>query len=142
MPVRVNLPPPLTRGLFLVLVSLSSLNAAIRYHRRSWALPDVNLGDAGSGNFFTTPRFAVSYLVLIPTRSIFFPWTVLTAAFTENNIVSIIICGLVIWFGGRYLERAWGSKELAKFLLVVIVIPNVFAFCVYSLWFFFAGEPE
>jgi hypothetical protein len=38
----------------------------------------------------------------------------------------------VLLYAGRYLERAWSSKEYAKFLVVCSVGPNLqaFALCV------------
>ena len=79
--------------------------------------------------------------MLVPTTSIKFPWTLLSAALVENNALSLAISGIVIWFGGRYLERAWGSKECAKFSLFVIMIPNVFAFGIYGLWHAITSTP-
>ena len=130
---RINL-PPLTRALLLILISLSSLNAALRFHKWSNQL-DTHLPDVRDvEDYLTSAMFAIPYLVLIPTESLKFPWTFLTAALVENNLVSLTVCALVIWFGGRYLERAWGSREFTKFLLFVVMIPNCFAFCIYAIW--------
>ena len=140
MPLRINL-PPLTRGLFPVLISLSTLNAALRF--RKWAQQlDARPTALEAADYFTSPEWAIPYLVLIPTISLKFPWTFLSAALVENNFVSLAICGLVMWFGGKYLERAWGSTEFAKFLLFVTMIPNVFAFFVYALWHAVTSTPN
>ena len=37
----------------------------------------------------------------------------------------------LFWFG-RYLERAWGSTEFAKFLLFVSMLPNLLSFLLYA----------
>lgn len=131
--MRINL-PPLTRGLFLFLLAISSLNAALRFRKWSASLT-ARPGAAEAVNYVWAREFAIPYLVLLPTTAYKFPWTFLTAALVENNLVSLAISGVVIWFGGRYLERAWGSKEFGKFLLFVTMIPNLFACIVYVLWY-------
>jgi membrane associated rhomboid family serine protease len=129
---RVNL-PPLTRSLLLTIVVLSSLNAVIRTN--SWRKSlDSNPSAKTVGNYLTSPEWAVPYLVCIPTKSFAYPWTVLTGALVENNVVSLAISGSVVFFGGRYLERAWGSNEFGKFILFVAVLPNFITFLLYALW--------
>ena len=140
MPPRINL-PPLTRGLFLVLLSLSALNVSLRFRKWSASLPSTPSATTPS-NYISSPELAIPYLVLVPLTSLKFPWAFLTAALVENNAVSLAISGLVIWFGGRYLERAWGSMEFAKFLLYVTVIPNIFSVFVYALWHAVTSMPE
>nr|POE54220.1 rhomboid-like protein 19 [Quercus suber] len=71
--------------------------------------------------------WAVAYLVIVPLRSLNYPWTIATAALVENNIVSLGISTAVLWFGGRYLERAWGGKEFGIFCAAVIVLSNVWS---------------
>lgn len=140
MPPRINL-PPLTRGLFLVLLCLSALNVALRFRKWSAALTSTPSATTPR-NYISAPELAVPYLVSVPVKSIKFPWTLVTAALVENNAVSLAISGLVIWFGGRYLERAWGSREYGKFLLYVAAIPNAFAFFIYALWHAVTSTPE
>jgi membrane associated rhomboid family serine protease len=107
MTPRLNL-PPVTRGLLAALLFQSVLNAAIRY--RQWTNEDT---------------IVVPYLTLVPQLSVFYPWTFLTATLVENNIFTLAIAGVTLFQGGRYLERAWSSAELAKFLLLVAVVPNL-----------------
>lgn len=45
-----------------------------------------------------------------------------------------------LFYGGKYLERAWGSAEFGKFLLVVSIVPNFLAFVVYIAWFAVTGN--
>ena len=110
MPPRLNI-PPITRILLIGLISQSTLSAAIRY--RQWS----EESDA-----------AVPYLVLVPQLSLIYPWTFLSTTLVENNIFTAGIAGLTIFYGGRYLERAWTSKEFAKFLLIASLVPNVLSF--------------
>lgn len=135
---RLALPPPLTRGLLLVLVSLSALNAVLRtnHWRNSTASSDTTT------NYLSSPRWAIPYLVLIPTQSIRYPWTALTGAVVENNIVSIVISAVVVFYGGRYLERALGTREFGKFVIFVTLLPSVATFLIYALWHALTPPPE
>lgn len=112
MPPRINI-PPVTRVVLGALVLQSFLSAAIRY--RQWT---------------STSDVVIPYLTLVPQLSLFYPWTFLTTTLVENNIFTIGIAGATLYYGGRYLERAWSSAELAKFLVLVSLIPNVLTFVV------------
>ena len=121
MPPRINI-PPVTRILLVVLVLQSFLSAANRY--RQW----TSNSDS---------EIVIPYLTLIPQLSIIYPWTFLTTTLVENNIFTLAISGLTIYHGGRYLERAWSSAELAKFLAITAVIPNILCFGILVLFFVF-----
>ena len=117
MPPRLNI-PPITRILLIVLISQSALSATIRY--RQWTKEsDV----------------VVPYLTLVPQLSIIYPWVFLTATLVESNVFTLGITGITIYYGGRYLERAWSSTEFVKFLLIVSLIPNILCFSVLVLLF-------
>ena len=145
MPPRINL-PPLTRALLSAILLFSTLNAYLRFSK--WTTtPDSTAKSSSSAfttpsNYLSDPKWAIPFLVLIPIYSLRYPWTFLTAALVENNIVSISISGAVVWFGGRYLERSWGGKEFAKFALFVTMLPNLGAFLIYALWHSVAEAPE
>jgi len=123
MPIRFNV-PPLSRALLLFLIALTSVNMFIRY--REW-VPH------------TSPA-VVPYITIVPNQSYKFPWVVASAALAEQNIFSLIASGLTIYFGGRYLERAWGSSEYAKFVLFVVTIPNLLSFFTYLFWYLLGGN--
>ncbi|KJR87087.1 rhomboid family protein [Sporothrix schenckii 1099-18] len=110
MPPRLNL-PPVTRIALGVLVVQSVLSAAIRY--RQWTAQS---------------HIVIPYLNLIPQLSIIYPWTFLTTTLVESNIFTLGIACVTLHQGGRYLERAWSSREFAKFLLVASLIPNLLTF--------------
>ena len=133
MAPRINL-PPLTRALLLTLLCLSALNAVLRFRSWSASTPTNEQSATAPSIYLTSPLWAIPYLVLIPTQSLKFPWTFLTSALIENNIVSLAISSAVVWFGGKYLERAWGGQEFAKFVLFVTMIPNLLAFFLYAVW--------
>jgi hypothetical protein len=117
MPPRINI-PPVTRVALGALVVQSFLSAAIRY--RQWT---------------STSDVVIPYLTLVPQLSLFYPWTFLSTTLVENNIFTISIAGATLYYGGRYLERAWSSAELAKFLILVALIPNALTFLVLIILF-------
>ncbi|QUC23839.1 uncharacterized protein UV8b_08080 [Ustilaginoidea virens] len=118
MPPRINL-PPFTRALLVALLFQSVLSAAIRY--RQWT---------------ENARILIPYLTLVPQLSLVYPWTFLTTSLVEGNMFTLAASGLTLYHGGRYLERAWSSAELAKFVGLVTLVPNVLTFLL--MVFFFA----
>jgi membrane associated rhomboid family serine protease len=122
MPPRLNI-PPITRILLIALVVQSLLSFAIRY--RQWS------GDSD---------IVVPYLVLVPQLSLIYPWTFLTTTLVENNVFTLGISGVTIYYGGRYLERAWTSAEFGKFLLVAALIPNLACFGALVILFAVSGD--
>ncbi|KAJ2895527.1 hypothetical protein MKZ38_006377 [Zalerion maritima] len=121
MPPRLNI-PPVTRILLSVLVLQSLLSAAIRY--RQWS---------------ENSNIVIPYLNLVPSLSIWYPWTFLTTTLVESNIFTLAIAGFTIFNGGRYLERAWSSAEFAKFLVIVALIPNFLTFLALDILFSMTG---
>ncbi|KAB5586027.1 eukaryotic integral membrane protein-domain-containing protein [Coniochaeta sp. 2T2.1] len=119
MPPRINL-PPVTRILLIALTLQSVLSAAIRY--RQWSADS---------------EIVIPYLNLIPQLSLIYPWTFLTTTLVESNVFTYGIAASTIYYGGRYLERAWSSRELGKFLLVVSLVPNALTFATLILFFSF-----
>ncbi|KAI1858421.1 uncharacterized protein JN550_012705 [Neoarthrinium moseri] len=117
MPARINI-PPVTRVLLIALLLQSVLSAAVRY--RQWS---------------ANSEIVVEWLTLVPQLSLFYPWTFVTTTLVENNIFTLGIAGLTIFQGGRYLERAWSSREFAKFLLVTLLVPNILSFLVLVMMF-------
>jgi membrane associated rhomboid family serine protease len=120
---RINL-PPLTRSLLASLVLFTLLNIILR--------PQDNLLDKFEKPI-TSVGDGVPYLTIVPGQSIMYPWVFLIATAVEANVMGLVITGLTIFYGGRYLERAWGSKEFAKFILFVAMIPNLLSFLLYVL---------
>jgi membrane associated rhomboid family serine protease len=77
------------------------------------------------------------YLPLVPS---IYPWTLLTATFVEQNIFTVVLNAVTLFYGGKYLERAWGSREFGKFILIVALIPNIVAIPIYLLWWTVTGD--
>jgi membrane associated rhomboid family serine protease len=124
MPPRINL-PPVTRAVLGTLLFQSVLSAAIRY--RQWSA-DTDI--------------VIPYLTLIPQLSITYPWTFLTASLVEGNIFTFSLGAVTLYHGGRYLERAWSSADLAKFLVLVSLIPNVLTFFTMVFFFTLTRNPD
>lgn len=123
MAPRINI-PPVTRVLLVSLVFQSLLSAAIRY--RQWS---------------ETSEIVLPYLTLIPGLSVVYPWTFITSTLVEGNIFTLAIALITLYQGGRYLERAWSSADLAKFLVIVSLIPNILTFAVMYLFFALTRNP-
>lgn len=122
MAPRLNI-PPITRIALILLVLQSSLNTGIRYRQRSFHTEVV-----------------VPYLALVPQMSLIFPWTFLGTTLVENNIFTLAASVLTLFYGGRYLERAWSSAQFARFLLVATLIPNLLTFATLVILFALSGD--
>jgi membrane associated rhomboid family serine protease len=129
MALRVNI-PPVTRILLISLLALSFL-----YNLSRWRLLDYT-----SGMPAATP--IVPYLSLVPAQFVLYPWTLLTATFVEQNIVTVLLNAVTLFYGGKYLERAWGSREFGKFILIASLIPNVLTIPIYLVWGVVTANPE
>jgi len=120
---RFNI-PPITRILLIVLLLQSILSFIIRYQK--W-----------DGKLVQVP-----FLTLVPQLSLIYPWTFLSTTLVENNVFTLSIAGVTIFYGGRYLERAWTSPEFAKFLVVASLLPNILTFGILVVLFAVTGSME
>ncbi|KAK4981682.1 hypothetical protein LTR66_009789 [Elasticomyces elasticus] len=141
---RITL-PPLTRSLLAALILCSLLNSALRF--RQWSAPpssghDQGEDEGGGPSASSWHDTSVPYLVIVPAHSLLYPYTTLTAALVEQNVVSLTATALTVFFGGRYLERAWGGREYAIFLLFVTMIPNLLTFAVYAVYWKLTGNSD
>lgn len=134
MAFRLNL-PPVTRGLLATTIALTFL-----YNIARWRLSQPDPTSTTPVNPSSRPY--VPYLALIPSVCIWYPWTFLIAAFVEQNIITLLVNGANIFFGGKYLERAWGSQGFIYVILVASIIPNLLVAPTYILWAAVTGNPE
>jgi membrane associated rhomboid family serine protease len=127
---RISL-PPLTRSLLAAVVVFTLLNFALR-PSANWVekveKPLIGVGDG------------VPYLSIVPGRSLVYPWVFALATVVEQNVLGLAVTGLTIFYGGRYLERAWGSHEFTKFVLFVAMIPNMLSFLLYITAYLITGS--
>ena len=75
----------------------------------------------------TDSAIAFPWLVIVPGVSLWYPWTLVTAAFCETTFLEFVVTALSLPLAGRYLERIWGPVELIKFTLIVVVGSNIIA---------------
>ena len=115
--------PLVTRTLAVVLCFLYFLCAAYQYRIQGLGLLPL-YGDPS----------LVPQIVLVPNLIIYYPWTVFTATYVEANIATLFVSGLTLFFGGRYLERAWSSSQLAALMLVIALVPNTACVVLYSIF--------
>ncbi|KAF3490544.1 uncharacterized protein GIQ15_00061 [Arthroderma uncinatum] len=108
--LRINI-PPVTRAILTSIAVLFILHTATKYK---------HYATEGSSS-----ALAVPYLVVVPSKVLFYPWTLVCATFVEQNIVTLLINGATMFYGGKYLERAWGSREFGKFILVLALASNL-----------------
>ena len=131
MAPRLNI-PPLTRALLIALLVLSLLNAAARY--RSWEV------DKTAG--VRSRQYYAPYLTIIPGMSIAYPWVFVTATLAEQDPAGLKVTGHTLFWGGRYLERAWSSTEYTKFIALVSVVPNLLTFLAYVSLYVISRNPS
>lgn len=127
MAIRINIPPA-TRALLISLLALSFLYNVARWRQ-------LEVGASGAHNDPIVP-----FLTLVPSQFYYYPWTLVTATFVEQNIFTVILNTATLFYGGKYLERAWGSREFGKFILVVTLIPNIIMIPTYLLWAMVTGS--
>ncbi|EXJ63905.1 hypothetical protein A1O7_00240 [Cladophialophora yegresii CBS 114405] len=136
MALRINL-PLITRVLLATIVALSFL-----YNIARWRLSSSSPSIEDPSGTTLSPSPTVPYLALVPSQCIWYPWTFLSATFVEQNILTLLVNGTNIFFGGKYLERAWGSRGFVYVILISSVIPNLIMVVTYITWAGLSGNPE
>jgi len=91
---------------------------------------------------FTTPEPSTPYLTLVPGRSIWYPWTFLTAGLLETSFLELTLSLVLLPPTLRYFERLWGAVETAKFIVIVTTISNIIAFFANWAEYFVTGYAE
>lgn len=149
--------PPATRGLTLCLISCSTVYF---FSRLSIARESLDFPADATGAKYRLPPptgdagTTVPWLNLVPANVAYAPWTLLTAAFVETNLVEVslpcyspillvplttitaggttqfLVSLLTLPLAGRYLERVWGAQELVKFVIFTVVVSNAIAIVV------------
>ncbi|KAK7380734.1 hypothetical protein VNO78_33251 [Psophocarpus tetragonolobus] len=71
---------------------------------------------------------AVTYLALIPARTIPFAWNLITAGYVEQSTYGVVVCTFSLLCMGKLLEPVWGSREFFKFIFVVNLLTSVCVF--------------
>ncbi|KAI3508669.1 hypothetical protein L1887_23678 [Cichorium endivia] len=70
----------------------------------------------------------LTYVALIPARTIPFGWNLLTAGYVEQTVHGLISSTIGLLFIGKLLEPIWGSREFLKFIFIVNFLTSVCVF--------------
>jgi membrane associated rhomboid family serine protease len=86
----------------------------------------------------------IPLLTFIPTKSpvLLTPWVLVTSSFIEENLFGLCLSLSVIFYLGRYLETMWGTKQFAKFILVMVLSTNSSIYLYYRLKSFITTPDE
>ncbi|VVT49659.1 uncharacterized protein SAPINGB_P002379 [Magnusiomyces paraingens] len=147
--------PPLTRTLLGLLVFFSLSMAVIRYyllidsihhHHQAEQMLRAALGKTSRDTIPTSSpqspennnqhpalseplkfsAIAVPFLVMVPGMSVLrYPWVFATATFAEDHILSFLLTAAILLVSGKYCEHMWGSAELARFVAIQTLVPNI-----------------
>jgi len=71
---------------------------------------------------------AITYLALIPARTIPFAWNLITAGYIEQSVYGVVASTIGLLFIGKLLEPVWGSREFLKFIFVVNFLTSLCVF--------------
>ncbi|KAI3705551.1 hypothetical protein L1987_75790 [Smallanthus sonchifolius] len=70
----------------------------------------------------------LTYVALIPARTIPFGWNLITAGYIEQTVHGVLSSTLGLLFIGKLLEPIWGSREFLKFIFIVNFLTSVCVF--------------
>jgi membrane associated rhomboid family serine protease len=128
--MRINI-PPLTRTLLAAIIPLSILNFIIVYIQYGGSQTRTKFAGftLGSG------ASRAPYLTIVPDDSFAYPWVLIISSLVEENLMTLGVSLATVYYGGKYLERAWSSAELGKFWLVVTVVPNLITWVGCIVWY-------
>ncbi|KAL7582497.1 hypothetical protein Lser_V15G44341 [Lactuca serriola] len=70
----------------------------------------------------------LTYVALIPARTIPFGWNLLTAGYIEQSVHGVLSSTIGLLFIGKLLEPIWGSREFMKFIFIVNFLTSLCVF--------------
>lgn len=70
----------------------------------------------------------ITYVALIPARTIPFGWNLITAGYIEQTLHGVLSSTIGLLFIGKFLEPVWGSREFLKFVFIVNFLTSVCVF--------------
>ncbi|KAJ2081302.1 hypothetical protein H4R24_002420 [Coemansia sp. RSA 988] len=131
------------RGLPVATKFVSTTSFALSVAVLLLRLRDASKGeDHDSDSLGSASVDPARYLVLRPGFVVNYSWTLITAAFVEPNPV-FLLCGLLTLVTiGSFLERQWGLRSYAAFLLIVAVVPALTATGLMILFYALGGGAE
>ncbi|KAG0043868.1 hypothetical protein BGZ83_010947 [Gryganskiella cystojenkinii] len=135
--------PPLTKSVVTAMTVMTSLGLLLRF--RDMALAgSIEEGDISPDS----ESSLISLLAMVPVSAPYRFWTFATASFFERSIIQArkLIMDLKFWTRsfifnaaimlgcGKYMERAWGSREFFKYLAITSVgtMIAIYATCLFE----------
>lgn len=109
--------PPLTR----LVLSANLVLTALLYYTRAQALAELHRDPVNKD----VTDLAMPGFQLVPSRVITHPWTLLTSSFCEGSLLGLVCTMTNTLIAVRYFEKVWGSREIAKFLVIVSTMSNL-----------------
>ncbi|KAF9900200.1 hypothetical protein EC991_007785 [Linnemannia zychae] len=114
--------PPLTKSVSTAMTIMTALGLLVRVRDLLIQAHAGGDSDDGSGaSDYSSETTFVPLVALIPVSAPYHFWTFATASFFERNIFMYAINMAILLGCGKYLERAWGSRELFKYLAITSV---------------------
>ncbi|KAG0321255.1 hypothetical protein BGZ99_004043 [Dissophora globulifera] len=121
--------PPLTKSLSTAITVMTALSFTLRLrdflisYQKSQDTPYVDSESA-----------LIPLLALVPVSAPYRFWTFASASFYERNIIKYAISTTILLASGKYLERAWGSREFFKSLAVSSIgtMIGIYLTCVFE----------
>ncbi|CAG8663847.1 13490_t:CDS:2 [Funneliformis caledonium] len=120
--------PPTSKAIAFIIICSSGLG--VLQNVKQW----LNIGP-------TSPPSLSQGLALVPNSALWEFWTFITASFYETNLINFIGSVLTILGMGKYLERAWGSREFLKFIGIVMIGANICVVLTYLCEYAITGSP-
>ncbi|XXG44620.1 hypothetical protein AAC387_Pa01g4371 [Persea americana] len=71
---------------------------------------------------------SLSFLAVIPARTIPFVWNLITAGYIEQSLIEVAVSTVGLLFIGKLLEPIWGSREFLQFIFVVNFLTSICVF--------------
>lgn len=147
--------PPVTKYTLTVLLGLSVSSLFIRYYvyfsssssmdessnaNPSAPTPELKQMPLPSEIFLPSLTLAVGHhkithgygFVAWLTALLKHPWVFLTSPLVEPTFYSLFLTAVTLAYGGKYCEHVWGSREMARFLSIIAIVPTSITFLAFS----------
>ncbi|XP_027363619.1 rhomboid-like protein 19 [Abrus precatorius] len=71
---------------------------------------------------------AITYLALIPAKTIPFAWNLITAGYLEQSSYGVVLSTIGLLFIGKLLQPVWGPREFLRFIFLVNFLTSLCIF--------------
>ncbi|KAG0241565.1 hypothetical protein BGW41_005725 [Actinomortierella wolfii] len=108
--------PPLTKSVVTAMTVLSLLGQVLKI--RTMLQADLDRDGVPDIEYTSAVEAYEPLLAMVPRTAPYYFWTFATAVLYESNLFLYFINAAIFLGCGKYLERAWGSRELFKYMAV------------------------